>query len=97
MPRYPASRAMFRMVAGTRPFGIVRSHRVSRVSPPSRVMARGRAEARIRSGCSWTVLAGSYPRWERLTALRIARIEAVAVLVSMPTPHRTWPSVSTST
>src|SRR5690349_846388 len=33
----------------------------------------------------------SYPRRERLTALRIARIEAVAVLVSMPTPHRTWP------
>ncbi len=38
-----------------------------------------------------------YRRRERLTALTIARMEAVAVFVSMPTPHRTWPAVATST
>jgi hypothetical protein len=37
------------------------------------------------------------PRRERLTAETIARIEAVAVLVSMPMPHSTRPPVSTST
>jgi hypothetical protein len=42
-------------------------------------------------------LARGYWRRVRLTALRMARIEAVAVFVSMPTPHRTWSPVATST
>jgi hypothetical protein len=66
----------------------------SRAAPPSLVMLRGEGGARARSGCC-SVL--TYARRERLTALRMARIEAVAVLVSMPTPHSTVPPVSTST
>ena len=37
------------------------------------------------------------PRRERFTADRTARIEALAVFVSMPTPQKTWPPISHST
>ena len=37
------------------------------------------------------------PRRDRFTADRTARIEAVTVFVSMPTPQKTWPPISHST
>ena len=91
---------MFRVEAETgsqrcpRPQGQFRGGRDGQLALPA-----PRAMFRMGAGHAsfGVMLCLSYARAERLTALRIARIEAVAVLVSMPTPHRTWPPVWTST